>query len=117
MSFELIPLILMVAVFIEGFVEWIKKDYRKKPSVWVALALGLVAAIAIGFNPLAMFDVMGPVPQLSTIFGYFMGGVILSRGSNYVNDFISGWKSTNPEKINGVRAPNDSIAYPSTASK
>lgn len=95
---ELIPLILMVAVFIEGFVEWIKKDYRKKSSVWIALALGLIAAIAIGFNPLMMFDVAGPVPIVSLVFGYFMGGIVLARGSNYVNDFMSGWKPATSTK-------------------
>lgn len=89
---EFIPLVLMVAIFIEGFVEWIKKDYRKNKSVWIALLLGLLAAIAIGFNPLAMFNITGPVPALTLVFGYFMGGIVLARGSNYVNDFMSGWK-------------------------
>ena len=87
-----IALILMVAVFIEGFVEWLKKDYRKNKSVFIALILGMVAAVAIGFNPLLMFNIAGPVPIISLVFGYFMGGVILSRGSNYVNDFFNGIK-------------------------
>jgi hypothetical protein len=36
-----------------------------------------------------MFDMAGPVPVVSLVFGYFIGGVILSRGPNYVNDFFS----------------------------
>lgn len=93
-----LSMILMVAVFIEGLIEWIKRDYRKNRLVWIALIVGLIAAIAIGFNPLLMFDVVGPVPQVTLVFGYFMGGVILSRGSNYVNDFFSGVKQATGAK-------------------
>jgi len=87
-----IVMILMIAVFVEGLVQWFKAEYRKSKWVWASLTISAIATIATGFNPLTMFGIESQYPQLTLWFGYFMGTIILARGPNYVSDFFGSYK-------------------------
>ena len=92
---QLIAVAMTMALFIEGFVQWFKSDYRKNPWVWLSLGTSVFGVVATGFNPLVVLDVAGPYPWLTECFGYFMGTVIVARGPNHVSDFFGAIKSIN----------------------
>ena len=82
---------LIAAVFIEGFIEYTLKKWASGEWVkFVALALGIGFAMVYKLDLLAMFG----FEAISPYVGYIVTGIIIGRGSNYVNDFMSRFKGT-----------------------
>lgn len=79
--------ITLLAVLIEGLVTYLfdKNDGVPRPWVrYVALGLGVVASIAYQVDIPALFGLVSPFPFV----GYVFSGIIIGRGSNYVNDIL-----------------------------
>lgn len=80
---------LMLAILVEGtithlFGESSEEDH--KPWLrWVSLVFGVGAAIAYQLDILAALG----LPAVYPLIGWIATGLIIGRGSNYVNDFIS----------------------------
>lgn len=78
--------IIMLAVIIEGLIEYAKLIIRHD-MVWkqVAAIVGSVfLAVAAKVDLFAVFELEFAVPYLGTV----LTGIFLSRGANYVSDFI-----------------------------
>ena len=94
-----IEILVYIALFIEGTVQWLKESYR---SMWtyVALILGIVFSLALhmlGFNFLIYLSENGELALPTTslglalveTIGILMTGIILARGSNFVHDILA----------------------------
>lgn len=83
--------ILFLATFTEGLVEYLfGKDGATQPYLkYIALAIGVVLAIAYNVDLLAMVGLHSVVPLVS----YIVSGIVIGRGSNYVNDVVSTLRS------------------------
>ena len=94
---------LTAAVFIEGLVEYLFKEFVNGKLVkYVALAIGIVFAIVYRLDLMVMFGFKAFSPYV----GYIVTGLIIGRGSNYVNDFVSRWtEKPTVQPINGT--PDD----------
>lgn len=80
---------LIAAVFVEGLVEYTLKNFATGKWVkFVALALGIIFAIVYKLDLLMMLG----LEAISPYVGYVVTGLIIGRGSNYVNDFMSKFK-------------------------
>ncbi len=98
-----LALIFVLAAFVVEHVTQILMDLV--PKAWhqvgevpvaryVALALGLAVAFALGFD---LFALMGfrPTAVWAPWLGQVLAGLIIGRGSNFVHDFLEGvrgWK-------------------------
>lgn len=84
--------ILFLATLIEGFVTYLfgkSAEGETRPWIrYVALALGVAAAIAYKIDIPAM---IGLVSSYSLV-GYVVSGLVIGRGSNYVNDIFTSLK-------------------------
>lgn len=79
----------MAAVFIEGLVEYTFKNVLDiKYIKYVALALGVIFAIVYKLDLMGQFGFVAFSPYV----GYVVTGLIIGRGSNFVNDFFSQWQ-------------------------
>lgn len=89
---EAIAGIFLLATLIEGLISYIfgstgevgvqsGRSYVK----YISLALGIGAAIAYRVDIPAMVGLVSPLPFVS----YIVSGLIIGRGSNYLNDIIS----------------------------
>lgn len=87
----------IAAVFVEGTVEYIfGKDGKSQPWVkYVALLIGALLAIAYGLDLFAQLGLVSTIPYI----GQICTGVIIGRGSNYLNDFISRIKNPRPSVV------------------
>lgn len=89
---NMIVLSIMLAVTVEGVVEIAKsigkaalsEGYKTAVTQVVALALGCALCLAAGADVYGALGVHFATPQL----GMVLTGVLSSRGSNYVSDFI-----------------------------
>lgn len=80
--------IIFLAFFVEGLIEYLfaKEDGGKQPALrYVALLVGVALATAYKVDILAMVGLTTTIP----IIGYIVSGIIIGRGSNYVNDVTS----------------------------
>lgn len=79
--------ILFLATFVEGLVTYLfTKEGKTQPVLkYVALAIGVVLAIAYQIDLLAMVGLFSNIPLVS----YIISGIVIGRGSNYVNDAVS----------------------------
>ena len=83
--------IFILATLVEGFTEYAFGKWEKiKPYLlYVALVLGVGAAIAYKVDILARFDL-----HTNAYVAYVISGLIIGRGSNYLNDIISALRGT-----------------------
>lgn len=82
---------LLLSTFIEGLLSYIfgenknpkynNRDYIK----YTSLALGVIVA---NLYKIDILSVTGLMP-IHEIVGYCISGLIIGRGSNYLNDFVS----------------------------
>lgn len=81
--------IVVLATFIEGLITYVfgeSSESSTRPWVrYVALVVGIAAAIAYKIDILAMAGLTAAYPYV----GYVVSGLVIGRGSNYVNDFVS----------------------------
>ena len=79
--------IVFLATFVEGLIEYLfAKDGVSQPVLkYAALLIGVILAIAYKVDILAMIGLVTTVPFI----GYVISGIIIGRGSNYVNDVFT----------------------------
>ena len=77
---------LIAAIFIEGLVEYLFKEWTGGSWIkYVALCCGVIFAVIYKLDLMAQFGFVAFSPYV----GYVITGLIIGRGSNYVNDFVS----------------------------
>ena len=78
--------IVFLATFVEGMITYFKGTNTNSMPIlkYVALALGIVVAIGYNIDIPAMAGVVTGYPLVSNI----VSGIIIGRGSNYVNDIL-----------------------------
>ena len=86
--------ILLLATLVEGFTEYVFSDAADHVGFGIGLkyaplALGVIVAVLYQVDILASLGVTSSVPYA----GYVVSGLIIGRGSNYVNDIISKFRS------------------------
>lgn len=71
----------------EGMVEYVFGNIPKlKPFLmYIALIVGVALAAVYRVDILASLGLVSPVPWV----GFVISGLIIGRGSNYVNDIVS----------------------------
>ena len=90
---DMILLALMMAVTVEGLIEYIKtvgkavleKAWKTAATQGCALALGIALCLAVGADLYAALGVNFALPWVGTL----LTGIFASRGSNYLSDLIS----------------------------
>ncbi len=80
---EQIQVFILMAILVEGTVQWFKTEYRNL-FTYVALAIGIMVAFAAGLNMFDLLSVTAKVPAA----GYVLTGILFARGANVVNDLI-----------------------------
>lgn len=80
---------IFMAFFIEGLVEFVKQivdaDKSIKYTYILSIVLGITTCCVFNLNLLSLLDINTSVPFAGNI----VSGFIISRGSNYLNDFVS----------------------------
>lgn len=79
--------IMAVSVVVEGLVSYAKMlvvDRKIEWQIVVAVALGVIFAIAYGIDIFEMLGMNSIIPY----FGNVMSGVLMSRGANYIFDML-----------------------------
>ncbi len=79
--------ILILAITVEAMIEYAKLLFVDKAIVWkqvAALILGIGLSVLAGTDLYAVVGVTFSVPYV----GVVLTGIIFSRGSNYVADFV-----------------------------
>lgn len=79
--------LLFFAIIIEGIVSYVKTFFVDGKIQWqtmVAIALGIVVALAYQVDLLATVGLTAMVPYV----GCVLTGILISRGSNYIFDLI-----------------------------
>ena len=86
---EIFVATLMLAILVEGTITHLfgeSTEETPKPWLrWVALVFGIAAAIAYQIDVLAALG----APAVYPLIGWVATGLIIGRGSNYVNDFVA----------------------------
>lgn len=90
---EAITGIFLLATIIEGLITYLfgkSEDGAEERAYlkYVSLVLGIGAAIAYQVDLLAMVGLVSAVPFV----GYIISGLVIGRGSNYLNDIISSFR-------------------------
>lgn len=76
--------ILVLAVLVEGILEYLGTPIPAQYKPYAAAVLGVVVCIAYGADLPAAFG-LPPVPYVGSV----VTGLVIGRGSNYINDLIS----------------------------
>lgn len=79
--------LLFFAIIIEGIVSYVKTFFVDGKIQWqtmVALALGVVVALAYQVDLLASVGLTSAIPYIGSV----LTGILISRGSNYIFDLI-----------------------------
>lgn len=93
--------LLCAAIIVEGIITYVKTFFVDGKPQWqmlVAIALGILVAIAYQLDILALFGMISSVPLL----GCVLTGILLSRGANYMFDLLKLINTT----IDKLRADN-----------
>ena len=80
--------LLLLATLIEGTITYLTGEnspYTRPYLRYVSLALGIAAAVLYKADILLAVGLKGVTPWV----GYVLTGVIIGRGSNYLNDFVT----------------------------
>jgi hypothetical protein len=79
--------IIIMAVSLEGIVEWAKLAIVDKTVKWQIVATGaggVIVALSYGLDAPAMLGVVSAIPHV----GQIITGISIARGSNYIFDWI-----------------------------
>lgn len=85
--FQGISLIIVGAITLEGIIETIKNIFvEKEIKIWkiISMVLGIGISLAFGLN---IMSVLGFSTQTKFL-GEVITGILISRGSNFINDFL-----------------------------
>lgn len=87
MNSDFILGVLVLASFVEGMTEYTLGPVEgAKPYIkYVALVFGIIVAVGYNIDILSSLGIATTKPFIGNIFS----GLIIGRGSNYVNDFVS----------------------------
>lgn len=85
-----------MSVFIEGFIEFFISDPNTvQPWLkYVGLVIGVGICLAYRLDVFAILGIISPIVSISNYIGCVLTGVIIGRGSNYLNDFIATFKAS-----------------------
>lgn len=86
-----------LATFVEGTVEYLfAKNVKVQPYLqYLALGFGIVVAIAYKVDILGQFGLVSAYPFV----GYVVSGLIIGRGSNYVNDLVTSFSLQKVQEV------------------
>ena len=98
---DMIMLAIAMAITVEGIVEYVKtviktaenKEYKTLVTQAIALASGVMLCMTTGADIYAAMGVVFTQP----VIGLVLTGIFVSRGANYVSDFVA--------KLHGVKNP------------
>lgn len=76
------------AAFVEGLTKFIFSEWLHKYTKYVALAIAIVVSLLYKLDLLAEFGITSPSWWVGSVFT----GIIIGRGSNYVNDVWTWFK-------------------------
>lgn len=84
-------LIFLLAIFVEGTVEYFVPESKKGEWVkYLAAAIGIALAFAYKTDlVLALINAADLKVEVVPYVGFVVTGIIIGRGSNYLNDLIS----------------------------
>lgn len=88
--------VIIMAAIVEALVETLKmiwdKDKISKSRV-LAIILGIFISITYQIDLIGAVGIEAILP----IFGYILTGILISRGANFVSDFLKGIKKLGDE--------------------
>lgn len=79
--------LVFLAIVIEGIISYVKTffvDGRFQWQILVAIALGILVAMAYQVDLFAIVGLTSVIPYV----GFVLTGILISRGSNYIFDLI-----------------------------
>lgn len=79
--------IMILSILTEALITYIKTWVMDKKIQWQQIAsvvIGIAISIAYGIDIPASVGVTSPVPYIGSV----ITGILISRGSNYINDII-----------------------------
>lgn len=78
---------LLLATFVEGLVNYlVGKGDNPRPWVkYLALMCGVIVCVLFRVDIFALAGLVGAHPYV----GYIATGLVVGRGSNYLNDFVT----------------------------
>lgn len=79
--------IVLLATFIEGLISYIFGGADGKERAWIKYITLIVGVIVSLLYKVDIFAMVG-LTAINPIVGYIMSGLVIGRGSNYLNDFI-----------------------------
>jgi len=86
--------LLFLAVFIEGFIQWLKKETFSWEKA-TALGCGLVAAVGLDLNVIAMAGYTTFTNDYyawgAKVIGWLIAAIAIARGANYVHGLIDSY--------------------------
>jgi hypothetical protein len=89
---EKIAALLMLAVLVEGIIEHYGSAIPSAYKPYAAALLAVVVCVLYNADLLAALGLSAGVPYVGSV----LTGVIIGRGSNYLNDFVSQVRSPAP---------------------
>ena len=98
----IVVLALVLATLVEGFVEYVfGTAFDKFPKLsaykWTLMYVSLVVGVALAFfysiDLIALIANNAGGDLAITWVGIALSGLIIGRGANYINDFVSRWFS------------------------
>lgn len=101
----ILAIILIVAFMVETIVEFTFAPFFDKiptltPFKWIqmyiALAVGVVAAVVYKFDVIFLLGLYFKQPIPVTMVGVILTGLAVGKGSNYLHDLISKWLAPKP---------------------
>lgn len=100
-----VVLALVLATLVEGFTEYIFGTlFDKVPKLvnfkWVLMYVSLLVGVALAFyykiDLIALIANNAGGDLSITPVGIILSGLIVGRGANYINDFVSRWLPKSP---------------------
>lgn len=76
-----------MSAIVEAIVETLKMIWDKdkiSTSKIVAIVIGIFVAMTYQIDLLAVIDIIAVLP----VFGYILTGILISRGANFISDFV-----------------------------
>ena len=89
--------LILIAIVVEGVVEWVQTIYQSGKFSWprlFALIVGITVCIAAETD---LFLLLG-IPLAWPFVGAVLTGILVSRGSNYIHDFVSKLTTTSTKE-------------------
>ena len=84
---ETLTIAFTLAILVEGLIEYFvaKKDTSQPWLKYVAAGVGVFVCVVYKVDILASLGAVTAIPHVGSV----LTGLIVGRGSNYLNDFIS----------------------------